>query len=91
MTITRIDIKGQTGLTATLTRTTSPSDIEPLGEYIEVEIRDHDGVRARHHVLANDRDDQYSMAECLQQMLDGYHGTNSEIHGYFGFIEKFAD
>ena len=91
MTITRIDLKGQTGIIATLARTTSSDGIEPPGEYIKVEIREHKGLLARHHVLANDRDDQYSMAEGIQYQLDGYHGTNSETHDYFRIIEMLAD
>ena len=59
-------------------------------EYITVELIVRGGDRT-HHVLADDADDQHSMAEILQEALDGSKGTNSMIHDYFRLIQQFAD
>ena len=40
---------------------------------------------------ADDRDDQWSMAQILQHALDGYEGTNSEIEEYARVLQYFAD
>jgi len=42
-------------------------------------------------VAADDRDDQWSMAEGLQETLDGCRGTSSMVHDYFRELERFAD
>ncbi|MEX2388793.1 MAG: hypothetical protein WD534_13020 [Phycisphaeraceae bacterium] len=44
-----------------------------------------------HHVQADCEDDLRSMAECLQEQLDGIRGTNSDIHDYFRELQRFAD
>ena len=49
------------------------------------------GSERTHHVQADDRDDQWSMAQILQHALDGYEGSNSEIHDYLRIIEYLAD
>ena len=60
-------------------------------ETIEVTI-DWPGGRSRKHlVAADDRDDQFSMAEGLQETLDGCRGTSSLVHDYFRELERFAD
>ena len=60
-------------------------------EYIEVTIDWPSGHSRKHLVAADDRDDQYSMAEGLQETLEGCRGTNSMVHDYFREIERFAD
>jgi hypothetical protein len=86
MKVTRIEIKGRTG-TAAISR-----ESENKVECIFCEIRNPAGQRvAIHHVDVNDRDDQFSMAQGLQHQLDGYSGTNSEIHEYFSILEMMAD
>ena len=42
-------------------------------------------------VKADDSDDQWSMAECLQEAMDGYRGSNSDINDYFRTIQMLAD
>jgi len=59
-------------------------------EYITVEFLMPGGERT-HHVQADDADDQWSMAECLQETLDGYRGTNSDIDEYYRELRRFAD
>ena len=59
-------------------------------EHITVELLTPGGERT-HHVQADDVDDQWSMAECLQAHLDGYDGTNSEIEEYARVLQHFAD
>jgi len=59
-------------------------------DHITVELLMPGGERT-HHVQADDRDDQWSMAQILQHALDGYEGSNSEIHDYLRIIEYLAD
>ena len=51
-------------------------------EQITVELLFPGGERT-HHVQADDADDLWSMAECLQYHLDGCKGTNSYIDEYY--------
>ena len=60
-------------------------------EYIEVTIDWPSGRSRKHLVAADDRDDLWSMAEGLQETLDGHKGTNSMVHDYFRELERFAD
>ena len=60
-------------------------------EYIEVTIDWPSGQTRKHLVAADDRDDLWSMAEGLQQTLDGHKGTNSMVHEYFQELQRFAD
>ena len=63
-----------------------------LGDkYIHVEVFVADSGDHGHFVQADDRDDQWSMAEILQHALDGYEGTNGDIDGYFRAIQMLAD
>jgi hypothetical protein len=57
---------------------------------IEVTITSPGGSRT-HHVQADDPDDQWSMAQCLQETLDGHIGSNSTIHEYFREIQRLGD
>ena len=59
-------------------------------DHITVELLTPGNDRS-HEVQANDRDDQWSMAQILQHALDGYEGSNSEINDYLRIIEYFAD
>jgi hypothetical protein len=59
-------------------------------DHITVELLTPGNERT-HHVRADDRDDQWSMAQILQHALDGYEGTNSEINEYLRIIEYLAD
>ena len=59
-------------------------------EHITVELLFPGGERT-HHVGADCNDDQWSMAQCLQETLDGHRGTNSDVHDYFREIQRFAD
>ncbi|HOI53666.1 MAG TPA: hypothetical protein PLP01_00280 [Phycisphaerae bacterium] len=52
-------------------------------EYIEVTIDWPSGRSRKHLVAADDRDDLWSMAEGLQQTLDGCRGTNSMVRIWF--------
>jgi len=62
----------------------------PGNDYITVKLISADGER-EHLVEANNPDDVYSMAECLQYHLDGCKGTNSMIHDYYRILENFTD
>ena len=59
-------------------------------DHITVELLTPGNERT-HHVQADDRDDQWSMAQILQHALDGYEGSNSEINEYLRIIEYLAD
>lgn len=85
MRTTRIDLEGQTGHHAIITRK-GGSDL------IEVIILTPDQPDGRtHQVQADSDDDVWSMAECLQYRLDGCRGTNSMIHDYYRELQRFAD
>ena len=67
---------------------------KPGDEYITVEILTSGGADAgdrTHHVQADCEEDIRSMADALQQILDGYDGTNSEIEEYVRVLQHFAD
>ena len=59
-------------------------------EYIEVELVTPGHTR-KHLVHAGDEDDLHSMAQILQQALDGHEGTNSMVHDYLRVIRYLAD
>ena len=63
----------------------------PAGsDFIEVVVDWPDGQSVTHKVAAADREDLWSIAEGLQQMLDGCRGTNSMVDDYFRELERFA-
>jgi len=87
MRITRIDFEGEFGNFATATRKRD-------SQYIKVTIfipGTPDG--RRHHVLADNEEDVYSMAECLQNQLDFCHGNRAKImiHDYYRELLKLSD
>jgi len=57
---------------------------------IHIELLTPTGQRT-HHVQADCDEDIRSMAECLQETLDGVRGTNGDIHGYYMILQYFAD
>lgn len=49
-----------------------------------------DAQSSRDHVVdATCQEDVFSMAQCLQYHLDGYKGTNSEVHEYYQLLKYF--
>ncbi|NLW84473.1 MAG: hypothetical protein GXY41_08765 [Phycisphaerae bacterium] len=44
-----------------------------------------------HKVQADDETDVFSMAEILQECLDGCRGTNSMVHDYYRLLQHFMD
>ncbi|MEX1015927.1 MAG: hypothetical protein WDZ31_04195 [Phycisphaeraceae bacterium] len=85
MRTTRLDLEGRPGHYATITR-------PHTSEFIVVTILTPDLPDGRtHHVQADCEADVWSMAECLQQTLDGVRGTNSDIDDYFRELQRFAD
>ncbi|MCK4873624.1 MAG: hypothetical protein KAS72_12955 [Phycisphaerales bacterium] len=86
MRTTRIEIQGREGHYATISRLYEPRPCR----FIRVDIL-CPGLDRTHRVSADDRDDQWSMAECLQETLDGYRGTNGDIDEYFRTLQTFAD
>ena len=83
MRYTRIDVEGERGMYAQIRR-------KQDSDMIEVELITPEMSRT-HYVRADDRDDQWSMAECLQETLDGRVGTGGDIRQYFSAIELLAD
>ncbi len=59
-------------------------------DHITVELLTPGSERS-HEVQADDRDDQWSMAQILQHALDDYEGSNSEIEEYLRVLQYFAD
>ncbi|MEN6386015.1 MAG: hypothetical protein ABFD79_12580 [Phycisphaerales bacterium] len=88
MKVKTITLEGETGFKAIISR-----EVPSQGpECIFSEIIDNNGDRiAIHHVMPDDKDDQFSLAECIQFQLDGCRGTNSMIHDYMDYIKLFAD
>ncbi len=61
---------------------------------ITVKLIGTDGEREHSEtkkVKANNSDDIFTMAECLQYHLDGCQGTNSMVHDYYRILEYFMD
>ena len=90
MRITNIELAGGVEDGQALPRAFAKISRKQGDEYITVELLTPGGDR-RHHVGADDRDDQWSMAQILQHALDGYEGANSEINDYMRIIEQLAD
>ena len=86
MIITRIHLTNRAGdRFATVTRL-------PGSPMITIEVLTQDIPNGRiHHVQPDCEEDIWSMAECLQETLDGVRGTNSMIHDYFRELQRFAD
>jgi hypothetical protein len=63
----------------------------PGADQITVTISDADGNDRQHLVEANNPENLFSMAQCLQEQLDGCQGTNSMIHDYYRLLQNFAD
>jgi len=85
MRITRIDFEGRPGRYATAVR-------KRRSDSIEVTILTPEFPDGREHsVLADCKEDIFSMAECLQHHLDGRRGTNSMIHDYYRELLKLSD
>jgi hypothetical protein len=83
MKVKTITLEGQTGYIATISREEKS---------IVCHIADNTGNCINiHRVSPDDRDDMFSMAECIQFQLDGCHGTNSMKHDFFRMITLFAD
>ena len=90
MRITRIELAGETkkgqmipDIFATIRRHTTERKII-------VEILQPTGSRT-HCVRANSAEDLWSMAECLQESLDGAKGTNSMINDVYRELLRFSD
>lgn len=83
MRYTRIDIEGDAGIFASLTRKRGD-------ESIDIEIIAPDG-ETKLRVDASDRDAQWAMAERLQTTLDGVPGCGGDIREYFHAIERLAN
>ena len=79
MRYTRVDVEGEAGLFASITRKRN----DPV---IEIEIIAPEGETAM-RVGADDRDGQWSAAESLQARLDGRPGGRSDVRDYFTAIE----
>jgi hypothetical protein len=62
----------------------------PGNAYITVKLISADGER-EHLIEADNPEDVFSMAECLQYHLDGCKGTRSMIHDYYRILEHFTD
>lgn len=62
----------------------------PGNPYITVTIISAASQR-EHLVEADNPEDVFSMAECLQYHLDGHKGTNSMVHDYYRLLQQFTD
>jgi hypothetical protein len=88
MKVKTITLEGETGFAAKITRSIPTEGLE----CILCELLDPKGKRVSvHHVSKNDKEDQWSMAECIQFHLDGCRGTHSMIYDFFRYIIIFAN
>jgi len=62
----------------------------PGNETLCIKLISCDG-EVEHKVMADDTDDVFSMAQILQECLDGCRGTNSDIHSYYRLLQHFMD
>jgi len=85
MRTTRIDVEGRPGRYATITRRQGADTIE-----VTILTPEHPDGRV-HQVQADDPDDICSMAECLQEVLDGIRGCSGDIAEYHTILQYFAD
>ena len=83
MRITKIELEGRPGHTATLTR-------PEHGDHIEVTYATPAGGRT-HLVVAGDAEDRWSMAQILQHALEGFRGAGGDIREYARALELLAD
>ena len=89
MKIIRIDFEGKPGNYATAQRRVNPND-EP--NVVVVTILTPEKPNGREHfVTADCEDDIRSMADCLQEHLDGYKGTNSDVYDYYMELLRLSD
>jgi hypothetical protein len=89
MRILTLELGGSTGRWAKINRI----DDQPVN-YIRVELitpTEHPRYGQLHTVQADCESDIWSMAELLQQHLDGCRGTNSMIHDCYRELCRFAD
>ena len=88
MKVKTLTLEGETGYTAKITRDNPTQGLE----CILAEITDQHGKRVSvHHVSINDKEDQWSMSECIQYHLDGCRGTHSMIYDFFRYVLFFAE
>jgi hypothetical protein len=83
MRITRIDLAGENGASAVVQRkpgspTVTASILTPE-RHLELSAK------------AGDRNDLFTLATCVQTVLDGARGTTGVIREYFRAIEQMAD
>jgi len=63
----------------------------PGSDQITVTISDPNGNDRQRLVEADNPDDLFSMAQRLQEQLDGCRGANSMIHDYYRMLQNFGD
>ncbi len=91
MRTTRIDVEGDSGATASIQRTSCSGMINvTISTPRTGRFGVHNRIR-RVEVSTTDRDEQFKVAEVVQETLDGCRGTNSMIHDYFRLLETMAD
>ena len=91
MIIKSITLEGDSGYTCTISLSASPENKLDNELFIKCEIYDEEGEMANiHYVARDDAEDQRSMAQCMQHVLDGCKGTNSMVHAYLDEIHRFA-
>ena len=83
MKITRIDLTGEAGSFAVVTRRSD-------SQRIDVEVLTPRGNRTD-SAMARDYYAQQQLARRIQSALDGYEGTEGDIAEYLRVVQMFAD
>jgi predicted solute-binding protein len=89
MQITKIELAGDINTKTGLPFAFATIQYLPGKDYFTVTITPAQGNPREHTVQADCQEDIFSMAQCLQHHLDGYDGTNSEVHDYFRLLQYF--
>ena len=90
MRITSMELAGTIEQGQKLPRAYARIRRNPGDGHIEVTIM-MPGAEKTHIVDAASEDDLWSMAECLQEQLEGCRGTRSDTMDYFRALQRFAD
>ncbi len=89
MRITRIDFEGKTGYYATAQRKTSMGSTPNVIVITILTPERPNGLEQ--NIAANSEKKICAAAQRLQHELEGYQGTNSDVHGFYLELLKLSD
>lgn len=90
MQITSIEFAGRIAEGEHLPRVFAKAQRKLGDAFLTVTILTPGGQKV-HHVDASSQEDLRSMADCLQEQLDGCRGTSSMVHDYYRELLRLSD